>query len=368
MYYITLILLLFLCLVEIHTRKPNQYGFYVAYLLMTAIATFRYGQLGDYFAYAYLYHHPEAIAAKDPGFALLIMFFSETLGIEYIPFVSTMSFLCMALAFPFFAKSCKGSAIALLFFYAYTFIQGPMSAYRQGLCTSLLLCMYPLLCEKKYVPYYTIVLLGCTIHMSFIIAIIIPFVIKFKHFNEPYVVVVIMAFIVLATFQIDYTRYLPSFLQDRTGGYFEVDKNHEILLQMILRTLIVIPLLLYRPAVNSDAYRAKAMCITGFIMYCFLSGSVLTGGRLEYFFRTFLCLFVASVLITGKRKSMMSGLVLTYLITIHTFMWFKNIDFARTNGGYRAHVSWYNFPYVSVFNKEELWQYSPIESYSIYLE
>ena len=356
MYYIILTLLLLFSLKELFSKKRYPIFFVMVYGLMTLMATFRYGQIHDFFAYGFLYKNPHIMEAKDPGFAVL-MVLSQNIGIDYITFVAIMSFLCMVLAFPFFSKKCHYSFISLLIFYSYTFLEGAMGSFRQGLCLSLLLCIYPLLEKRKYIWFTVGVIAGCLIHLSFIVCLLFPFILKTQIHEKKYVSLILIFFLTFASLQIDYSVFLPSFLSNRVSVYLE-KANSAGFLQLLLRFALIIPLLLIKTEKGTTLSHAKSIYFTGFCLYCLLGADVLTAGRIEYYFRTFLCLFIAELSITKNRWNPKIFFFFSFMIIINTFVWFKNIDFACENGNYNKDINAFNFPYISIFNHKDLYLYS----------
>ena len=70
------------------------------------------------------------------------------------------------------------------------------------------------------------------------------------------------------------------------------------------------------------------------------------------------------MIICKKNRGMKYRIVPTMFILIHIFLWFKNIDFACKSGEYRSDITMFNLPYISIFEKEDLIKYTPIEYYT----
>lgn len=359
MYYLVLSLLVFFSCVEMLWGQKNKIWFYVSYFLMTVVATFRYGQMDDYFNYNLNYENPEVYEETDPLFGIIIFSF-KFLGFDYTVFVAVISFTCMALSFRFFKDVCNESCLSLLIFYGYTFMLCPMSAIRQGLCLALLLYIYPLLRDKRNYLYYFYVVVGCFIHFSFIIVIFLPILLKYKIYNQTWIWFLFIGFSVLAFIGLSIASLLPF---DRII-YYEEGEGNNIWLRMALRILLILPVLLTNPIEESNGYYAKAICLIGYVLYCGLSFNDLVAGRIEYYFRTFLCLFVAEEL---KKQELSFSIIsrLGTLMVLNVFLWFKNVDAGIERMGYREDITAYNFPYISVFNKSDLKKYSSMETYNL---
>ena len=287
--------------------------------MITLMAIFRFGQLGDYFDYYYLYQNP--LLLRDPIFIIYASTL-RLLGLDYQAFVTITELICMGLAFPFFYKTCKYSFISLLAFYCYTYMLCPMSALRQAVCLSMLLCSYSFLVEGKKKWFYIIAILGCFIHLSFFSVLIIGLLYDKKFFNHPMLIFAVLFSALLMFVGVDFFAGFRSVFKDRSITSAELGA-FDNLIQLALRLLIILPLFFFNPEYRSDGYYAKAICIIGFILYCFLSSDLLVAGRIEFFYRTFICLFIAYL--SYSFKSILRDSVLLLLIAVHVVLFFKNI-------------------------------------------
>ncbi len=353
MYQLVLIILVIFSFIEVFTGKRSRIWFNIAYLLMCFIAIFRYGQLSDYFSYMTYYNNPALYEQIDPLFGGIIFCF-KSLSLDFEVFMSSISALCMFLPYRFFKEDCGYSCIGLLLFYCFGFLMCPMEATRQGICLALLLYLYPAIKHKNYVKFYVCVFIGCFIHLSFIVVSIIPFIASLKFFNKTCVIYALVGLTLFAfTGSVLSTLFQPF---QRVMAY-EDSNGESILLQMMLRILIILPVLLYKPKQGSDGYYSKAICITGYALYCLLSFNTLVAGRVEYYFRTFLCLFVAYVSLRPAFLFLRSSMM-TLLIALHVFIYFKSLYAVLTWYQYHNDVTVFNFPYISVFNEEDFAKYS----------
>ena len=349
MYYILLLILLFFSVVEILTGKRNRLWFKVAYMLMTFMVMFRYGQLTDYSSYELIYYSPEKGKVSEPLYIVMTESFNS-LGFSYEGFVIILGILGMGLAYPFFSKLCKGSMAALLIFYCYAFLILPMSAIRQGICLCILLCSFSLLLEKKKKLFYIIACFGSLFHYSMIAVVLIGFLYDKKIFNNWYIPWILLGLTVFALVTPDLSGYLQLIIGDKNLGEYQDSR----LMQMVLRASIIFPLVLFKPPYGTLGYYGKSVCIIGYCMYCILSFGSLVSGRLEYYFRIFLCLFVASCLF-DKKCFVKDKLLIGFVVMVHVVLFFKNIDsFIQQSDYDQSKVNMFNFPYVSIFDKEEL--------------
>jgi len=224
-----------------------------------------------------------------------------------------------------------------------------MSAIRQALCLALLMYLYHDLKEKRYKRFYICLVVGCFVHLSFIVCLILPFLIHLKIYNKPIIYYLAGAFTVLAIVGISVMQFLPF----ERLSFYEGSDGVSIIVRMVLRLLIITPVLLYKPDYGTDGYYAKAICLIGFFFYCFFSFNDLIAARFEYYFRTFICLF-AAYMVTNFEWKFRAGVQLVLILVVHTILWYKNIDTEIERWDYREGITPVNFPYISVFNKSQL--------------
>ena len=349
MYYLVFFILLWFSFVELFLKRRNSIWSYSVFALMTFMAMFRYGQLTDYFNYREIYDYPETAGITDPLYFLLTNFF-KSLGFDYQVFVMFASIITMGLSYPFFFKVCKGSILALLVFYSYVFLILPMSAVRQGICLSMMLYGFVLLLKGKIRTYYLLILIGVFIHFSMFVCGLIPLLYKKKIFNCNTILWVIFGVTCFSLLSPDLSTYLPEYLAGKSLGEYGESK----FLQVLIRFLLIIPVVFVRPDYGSKLYYAKAICIVGYFVYCLLSFIPTAAARLEFYFRIFLCLYVACIVLS-KRRFYLSNLMIGSILALHVFLFFKNMNAAIKQGEYNEKkVSMFNFPYVSIFDKEEL--------------
>lgn len=352
MYYLIFVVLLFFGAIEIVTKKKMGILFDAVFVLMTCMVMFRYGQLTDYPTYETDYYYPGWAGITDPFYTSLTESLN-LLGISYKVFVFVVGALTMGLAYPFLAKFCNKSITSLFIFYTYEFLIMPMSAVRQGFTVALLLYVFYLLLENKKRKFYIVVCLGSVIHFSILAVLLIPFFYDKRFYNEWYVTSALAGLTIFALVTPDLTSYIPEFLSNRSLGEYEDSR----LIQVVIRLLLILPVLYIKPQYGTLTYFAKAICIIGYALYCLMAFSSLISGRLEFYFRVFLCMFVACV-IYMEEKSRLTDLILLGIIMVHVVLFFKNMNAFISQGDYDPEkVTMFNFPYVSIFNEDELQYY-----------
>ena len=360
MYQLILLILIFFSCIEIFSGKRSHLWFHISYLLMTFVAVFRYGQMDDYFNYFQYYEDPSIYMEVDILYGAITQLF-KACSIHYIVFSAFVSLLCMVLAYRFFAQDCEYSCLSLLIFYCYTFLLCcPLGAFRQGICLSILLFFYHRIKDNKDKAFYFWGIVGSFIHLSFIVLLILPYLMRLKIYNASFVVYAIIGLSALAFVGISIAQFLPF----ERITYYQEGEGVGIWLRMGLRILMIVPVLLCKPDYGSDGYYAKAICLIGFALYCVLSFNDLVAGRLEYYFRTFLCLFAAYYIANYEWK-FRASVQLFLLLVVHLVLWYKNMSVEIERMEYKEGTTVLNFPFISVFDKSELKEYSGIDTFGL---
>lgn len=352
MYYFVFIILVFFSFWEVYTARRNKYVFVTVYFLLTCMLIFRYGQLADYFSYEMIYYSPELAGITDPLY-FVITNFLVSLGISFIEYVIFVGLLTMWLAYPFFSTFCNKSITALMIFYTYAFLILPMNAFRQGFCLSLLLYCFTLILNKQKVKFYCVVLTASFIHVSMLSVLLIDLLYDKTFFNKWYISWILFVLTIFALITPDLTTLIPEALSGRSLG----DYGESRLLQITIRALLICPVLWFKPCPNTLGYYAKSICIIGYAVYCLFAFAPTLSGRLEYYFRIYLCLFVSYVIFIEKSTSL-NKIFMQGIILVHIVLFFKNINSFIIQGSYDTNkVSMLNFPYISIFDKDEIKKY-----------
>ena len=352
MYYIVFCILLFFSLVEVVTHKRNWLCFDAVYALMTFMVMFRYGQFSDYFNYEMIYDYPEMTGIADPLYFITQECF-KFLGVSYKGYVMVVGALTMGLIYPFLSNYCNKSITALFIFYTYELMVLPMSAIRQGVGLALLLCGFSMILEERRKAFLILVGIGSFIHVSLLAVLLIPFFYNKRYYNEWYVACALAGLTVFALVTPDLTTLFPGLFDGRSTG----DAEDSRLVQIAMRLMLIAPVLYYKPQYGTLGYFAKAICIISYATYCMFAFAPLMAGRLEYYFRVFMCMLVAYMIFV-EEKSRLKEFILIWIIMVHMVIFFKNMNGFIFQGEYDPDkVTMFNFPFVSVFDQDELQYY-----------
>lgn len=368
MYHLIFIILLFSTYAFF--SKPNKIIDFFIFLLLLLFVIFRYGQGSDYFNYIYLFNSTAdefetALTYKDLNFITneigfssisyiwmkILKFTPESLTIVY----SAISFILVWL---FIKKYSSRPIISLFIFYCTFYLIYPFSGIRQGICISIFIYyLIPLLYKKKYLHYYLLSFLLFTIHFSSVILFIIPVVNMVNRYKPRQIYTI--AFIALGV-GIVLNQVLFSFFStlDIIGGKVDAytQKNTLDFMSLILRILLIIPIMLTYKVYERNSIRDLFLkiYILGFLLYLIFMSSSLISSRINVFMRYFEIILLVDSLLYVFKDLHIKMLNLTYIVAIMTVLYVKNINSFIDQGPYYDNVYFYNYPYVSVFNKRKI--------------
>jgi hypothetical protein len=343
------------------------------------MATLRYGQGSDYFNYIYLFNNSAdtfeaALRTKDFSYVTREIGFS---AISYVwlkifrwsPETLTAVFSAVSFIFIwlFIKKYSAKPVVSLFFFYCTFYLIYPFSGIRQGVCLSIFVYyLIPLLYNKKYGKYYLLSLLLFTIHFSSIILFIIPMVNLVKKYkpHQVFLVSIILMAVGLVMYQ-----YLFSFFTtlDMIGSRVEsyTAKNSLDILSLLLRIVIFVPIMLTYKLYKRDSIGDLFLkiYILGFFLYLLFMASSLISSRINVFMRYFEVILLVDFMAFFFKKNYHKIAIYGYVFIIMAVLYVKNIDSFVVQGPYYDQINFYNYPYVSVFNKKKIFETRYIPPY-----
>lgn len=370
MYHIVFLLLLLFSFVEIFSHKKMKIESYIIFLLLLLMVTFRYGQGADYFNYIYFFvdssdSFETALKTKDftyvtreVGFSAISYLWIKVFRFSPESISALFSAISFFLVWLFVKKYSLKPILSLFVFYCTFYLVYPFSAIRQAICISIFIFyLIPLLHKRKYLKYYFLSALLFTIHFSSIILFVIPIVNLVKKYKplHIYFFSIIALFIGLVLYQALYSFFS---LLDVIGSrveYYSEEKSLDIL-SLFLRIIIFIPIFqtyrLYERNSIKDLF--LKIYILGFFLYLLFLASSLISSRINVFMRYFEMILLVDFLVLVFKRNLNIILSYVYIFAIMTVLYVKNIDSFIYQGAYYNHINFYNYPYISVFNKKEV--------------
>lgn len=346
-------------------RTADKRLFYIELFLMGAMLCLRYGQGTDYFGYEvnyslvpqnidihFLFHNG---VHGEIGYTLIVEIF-RSLGASFPVFVAALSLVMMLMTYYGIKRYGGIKTIAVLLFYPtyyLTFYYG----VRQGAALAFTLCfILPAYVKEKKLKNIFLVCLCATVHKSVLILLIPLLVDKMvKKFGQ------LMLFGAV-TVGIIFGIFLRTTGFNRGYVYFGPSYN-AIVLRIILFIAIV---RLYRISGKKDeiSNRIFRFYFIGFCIYLALCPAGFVAHRVTAYMKFSEIILFSRLLANGKgmvyaRKSMrtLKRYVCLLIIMICMVEGVKNINSYIGQGEYYQGIHFYNYPYVSVFHKEDIYKY-----------
>lgn len=379
------ILLLFFSVVEslnLISNKVNRFNFFISVIILSVFLFFRYGQGVDYFNYIYaietsssaiedLLKYGDFSNRFEYGFSLLSYFFLSILQLptEYaISIISLGAFIPIAL---YINKYSARPNLSLLFYFSFFFLIYSYSGIRQGLCLGIFIYfILPLLKNKQWIKYYILVLLLSTIHSSSFILTLLPLFLLFK-LNRYTIFLFILASAIVGFF------VMPSIINSIFGSfgesgelassYLSKEESGFDFISLILRLIIF--LLIYIAYVNKnnrsgyDDFLFKVYIFGLLIYFIFVSNSLLSS-RFSIYFRITEIVLIVNVFV-AKNITRLSLMKHSFVFIISIVMYIKSVNTELILGEYKNNITFYQIPYVSVFNQRDIFLY---RSYGSFLD
>lgn len=365
--------------------KPKTKIFYVFAGILLFMLCFRYGQGTDYNAYEVQYTSLNSTSSLfinllDHGelgwYALLMSF--KRLGCGFPVFLGILSFVMMASTIRVINKYSPYRILSLLLFYPTFYLTYYYSAIRQGIVLSIFLGFgIQWLIEKKYIKYFIMVVVLLMLHASAVVLFIIPMALVIKDKRPAKYIIAALGFMVVA----GYTGILNS-LAARFGihpSYFTVSISYmAILLRAILFYIVHIMYKASRNELDSENRIEDVMYyiyVVGFIMYIMFAFSGTLSQRMTMPMKgieIILIPMLAAKINNCRKEGLISRtkpflylgigkssilLVMAVVVLALDVEMIKNINSYLVQGNYYDWVNVFNYPYVSVFNKEDIFKY-----------
>lgn len=325
--------------------------FYIAAATVVIFCSVRYAVGYDFYAYQKIYDQiPNSIFINDglkdiKGEYLFLKLFTlfKSLGFSYEIASSIILFLINIIFVFTIKKNAKYKILSLLILYSLYFVY-IFSTLRQGLAIALsLLICFKFLDSKKIIYYYIFSFLIIFIHSSAIILFIFPLINKYyKFFKNREVMILII--VICCTFLI--ASYIPSILLILNVEYsskdFQINYG-----AIIIRSILFIVIFLSFPKNCNNHFMemSKKMYVVGFMLYILLCPMDIIASRLSVYMKIFDIFLISYCLYYSKRKIEVYFFTVCYSVTLI-------INIISGISSY-SNLEFYNYPYVTIFNKED---------------
>lgn len=363
----------FLCLFTVkgavarESRTAQQMAFWGCFLVLAAMLVFRYGQGTDYFAYQYYYYQMSDVTLHVPvegvhgeiGYQFLTNVF-RLLHLPFEAFVAFLSIIQMGCLLRFLCRYHINCAFSLLLAVPTLYFTYFVSGLRQGAVLSIFLgILFPMLEKKQYLRYLIGTVLCLLLHSVAIVFFAALIAQKIRKISSLQIFTV-LAWVLGVLIATPPAQSLIAASDTWAIRYYlrvsniSLAATAERLLFLAVVTWLYYKLNQYRKCndIFTLAYRCylMAMALYGLLLCNGTTASRMTSGM--RYVEIYLLVYAIRQMPRFSRY-----LVTLALIFLETFMLFKNISAAIPQGLYRSDFNVFNFPYVSVFDEEKIYEY-----------
>lgn len=348
-------------------RKINDVTIAFVLISITALLCLRYGQGSDYFSYAYLIANNHTFAEAltntpsnhgEIGFRII----AAMLHGNFRAFIILTSIYDMCMFAVFLWKHSKNKAFALFLFIPTILCTYCFSAIRQSIVLLTFLGVgISLIEEKKWIRYIAMCLVLSLIHSVALVLLAIP-LLNYISLQAELLILLPGSLIVGIALSIPATGALLgslSIIGSKLSYYLSNSSISIKIIMMRMVTLVIMMLFYYswrRQAEHTesgDPWWIKAY-VFGQILFFALMPFITIATRTYICFKVLEIMFVPNM-IEGKNRY--RQIVIVYFILLMAIVYRSNINSYISQGEYYSNINFVNYPYISVFNKTDLWNY-----------
>lgn len=366
-YIILFIALAILAFFKVGMNNKSRLGFTVMSFIIAIISIFRYGSGTDYFGYMWNYSaNPSGVfesikyeSGMNVGYRAL-MGVSKSLNFSFELFVGIIAIIVMILFIVTIKKNSKIPIISLLIFYGVYYQIYVNSALRQGLAMAIFIfAFFKYYKEEKACKYMVSIFIASLFHYSVLITLIIPIVKSmYNRYFANHRVNIILFMISISSFILGGEKVLVGIANVFGVNIYYGSSGANVLAVALRLTLLIVIIILHK---NSD--RKKLSEYDSFCVYIYFINTILfisicnmpALSRLTEYFSLLDIFLIANLLDNTKLKynKVISTVGIIILI---------GIIFVKDQASFIEQGTYYNkgitkYPYVTVFNKDEIYNY-----------
>lgn len=373
MYLLTGFILTVFSIIElINKGKIPAILFKACWLLMTVVLCIRFGQGTDYFGYWWSFSSVEAsgsyfvnqLAHGELGWYMLSLIFVK-LHLPFTFFIGFVGLVSMLLIYIAINKHVKNKILCLLIFYPEAYLTYCCSGIRQGLVLCFFLAfMIDMLLKKQYIKYYVFSFLMMQFHAASIVLFVVPVFLLIKIKVSPIWYLLAPSISVAL-----YASGMVASMSTAVGSAARYAEAEFSYLGLLLRVVLFFTILfVYKPCMDKKTDLMFDVYHCGFLVYLALFLSSTLSQRLTLPLKAVEILLIPTLLYscpvffrksTKILKSRLAGFAISIII-IMVVMYTKNLNSYIKQGGYPDKVTILNYPYVSVFNANEIYKYRTV--------
>lgn len=344
----------------------------IIFFLLLFIICFRFGQGTDFFTYQDIYYSQKDTFEDFPSYLLnqrfefgwlLLCNIFRVLHFRFETFIFVHALAEMVLLRRFLKIYGQWNPFSLSLIYPTLYMTYLVSMLRQGLVVCIFLgILLPTLEQGKNKLYVIGVLLCSTIHTGAIVYLLILLTrvnAQVRMYQWIFIASWLAGGITLTSVG---KVALNTITLGRLAYYINTDTGSvTAILERLVSTLMVsyiFYLVAYRKKSNCNMERTKWLyCayLLGQSIYGIFMGMSIVASRFGGYIR-FVEIVLISYCVTGLTKKKERLLIIVAFVCFNTFMLYKNLDSYIEQGQYK-NVSPIEYPYVSVFDEDEIYKY-----------
>lgn len=359
-YFISFILVFITALLSLKYKIPTVF-FYFEFSLLSFLLLFRYGQGSDYFSYRYIFSFfgsfKDAISNEHGIHSELLFRLICSVFNSFELFVIVVSLYEIVMMVVFFTNHTTNRFLALLFFYHTIYLTYFFSAMRQGIILSTFLGVGIYLMErKKWKPFIAMCLILSLIHSVAIVWLLIPIAYRFDLDLMVYRLLpcsFLLGLLSSTSFFRSFLSNLP-FVGNYIRQYLQVGISYFSLLERLLSLILI--LILYYSQTEYNVF--ESVLIKVYVYGCILFFVLLPYSLLSA--RIIICFKIIELILLPQflsRKSKYRQIIMIYFVLMPVLLYFHNVNGYISQGHYYSSINPINYPYVSIFNENAIWNY-----------
>lgn len=359
---------------EIFLNKKNNIFFLLLSIVLIFFLCFRFGQGTDYFGYYWLYEQVGSFTTELFNLNVhgeiiwrLVESVFKQFGLSFEMFVFFISFITIVATIKLINNKSPYKVFSLFLLYPTFYLTYYFSGFRQGLVIAIFIGVgLELLIKRKYLYYSLLFLVMSFIHTSAFLLLLLPFIINIKKIGLAKCFSLVFIGFIFITISGLGTHLYSSIISGISVMDFRI--SFFGLLNRFIMFFII--LFLYKKSLsnfNDDEKILEYVNLLwniyrfGFIIVCFLFFTSTFSQRMTAPLKAveiiLLPILIDKTRLNARkiRKDVFSLVVVCLsILCVETY---KNVNSFLVQGGYYSWVTPYNLPFVTIFNKDDIYEY-----------
>lgn len=371
-----LILFLFLAvgtMLEWYMPKQQDKIYGICWCVSTAVLCLRFGQGTDYVTYQAIYETIPPVIDLSQGYICgffpevgwrLISALFKVFHAPFWIFSMVLGLVDMLLLHRFLEKYVPLKTAGLFLSYPVLYLVWMLSGLRQGLAMCIFVgILVPSYLERKWVSYVIGVLIAASFHKVGYTWLVLPVVyylpmwgmLTLTGLSAAGGLVLQISAVEEFLVKLVPVYHVKQFLLNGSISWFAVGER------MLSFSVLVFLCLWFRKREGQMEQRTELLLkayVCGTCFYMLLCGSAYYASRYGVIFKVLECAVIVAFM---QKKEKVTYCAAAFFFCLTLVMGCKNLNAMISEGGYGDEVQIWTFPYVSVFQQEEMERYMPYE-------